>query len=113
MAVTGTLTATGDLFGLPGGILSPFLQWVITNGTGDVRTVSVSTNTAISIPTGSTLVAFIPPTGNANALTLKGIAGDTGIAISKTKPTLLSVDSAVTSCVLNAAGATAVQVICV
>lgn len=60
-------------------------------------------NNAITVPTGSKGVVIKPPTGNTQALVLKGINGDTGIAIAKVDPTSLGLDS-VSSFVINAAG---------
>lgn len=68
---------------------------------GGDNTITVPTST------GSTLagVTIVPPSGNTEALILKGVGGDTGIALHKTDPTSLGLDSGVTSFVLNAAGA--------
>jgi hypothetical protein len=38
-------------------------------------------------------VVIIPPTDNSGAITLKGVTGDTGIDLHKTKPTVLSLNS--------------------
>ena len=57
----------------------------------------------VTAPSGAKGVTIKPPTGNTQALTLKGISGDTGIAIHKTDPTSLGLDS-VTTFVVNAAG---------
>jgi hypothetical protein len=70
---------------------------------------AIGANTVINIPTGTTAITIVPPTANVNALTLKGVAGDTGIAISKTQPTEITIDPAQTTFVLNAAVATTVQ----
>lgn len=51
-------------------------------------------------------VWLIPPTGNATAVTLKGVTGDTGIALSLTCPTFVSFAVVPpTSFVLTAGGA--------
>lgn len=41
-------------------------------------------------PAGAYGCLIVPPTGNLQTLTLKGITGDTGIPISSSQPTLLS-----------------------
>lgn len=51
-------------------------------------------------------VVLIPPTGNGQALTLKGVALDTGLSISTVAPTVYSFSPAPpTSFVINAGGA--------
>jgi hypothetical protein len=57
----------------------------------------------VTAPSGAKGVTIKPPAGNTQALTLKGISGDTGIAIHKTDPTSLGLDS-VSTFVVNAAG---------
>ena len=65
----------------------------------------------VTFPTGFTLngVDIIPPSGNTTALTLKGIAGDTGIRLHNTVTTRVAIDSSVLSIVLNAASAMTVR----
>jgi hypothetical protein len=60
----------------------------------------------ITCPVGATLtgVTIVPPVGNTQTITLKGVTGDTGIALHKTDPTSLGLDSAVTSIGLTAGG---------
>jgi hypothetical protein len=65
------------------------------------NTITVPTVTGITVK-GATIV---PPSGNTSAITLKGIAGDTGIAISKTDPTSIAFETAPASFVLNAGAA--------
>jgi hypothetical protein len=64
----------------------------------------------ITIPTGGASVAvgciIRPPAGNVNVLTLKGVDGDTGVALHKTNPSYIGLD-AVVSFVLDAGAATA------
>ena len=47
----------------------------------------------ITVPSGSKAVTMKPPSGNAQTITLKGVSGDTGIALHKTDPTSLGLDS--------------------
>lgn len=69
---------------------------------------TVSTNTTITVPTGATFCriigpnALLPNPAYAGVLTLKGVAGDTGNAISAKYPTELVWDTAPASFVLNA-----------
>lgn len=71
------------------------------NGTApgdmDVMTLSAGNNTitvpniaAVAVAKGATI---IPPVGNVQTITLKGVAGDTGILLHKTDPTSISFDS--------------------
>jgi hypothetical protein len=55
----------------------------------------------VTPPTGAKSVTIVPPSGNVVALTLKGVAGDTGIALHKTDPTSIGLDGAATF-VINA-----------
>lgn len=75
-----------------------------SNATGpgviEKKTLAQGNNT-ITAPSGAKGVTFKPPTGNAQTITLKGVNGDTGIALHKTDPTSLGLDS-VSSFVLNA-----------
>lgn len=75
-------------------------------GQEDLVTLSSGNNT-ITPPsvTGITFVALtiIPPSANANLITLKGVNGDTGIPLHKTDPTSIGLDSSFTTLVLNAA----------
>lgn len=108
MATTATRTTilefTGDI------TLSPQQFSDVNNnsvGGSDVQNLSSGNNT-ITVPTGGTVacsVTIIPPPGNAVQITLKGIAGDTGIALHLTQTLTLSLASSVTSFVLNAASA--------
>lgn len=74
-------------------------------GSIEIRTLS-SGNTTITLPTGgSTVVSctIVPPSGNTTAITVRGVAGDTGIRIHNTDPTTIAFDSSVTSFVINTA----------
>lgn len=71
----------------------------------DVVTLAAGANT-ISAPSGGTTVSgltIIPPSGNTNVITLKGVDGDTGVALHLTDPTSIALPSTFTSLVLNAA----------
>jgi hypothetical protein len=45
----------------------------------------------------ATAVTIIPPVGNTNSLTLKGITGDTGIRLHNTDHTVLALDPSATA----------------
>jgi hypothetical protein len=71
-----------------------------------IHTLSAGDNT-ITVPTGGSTVkgaCILPPAGNAQAITLKGVGGDTGVALSKLDPTSLSFETAPANFILNAGG---------
>lgn len=71
----------------------------------ELKTLAIGANT-ITVPTAGTVptaVTIVPPGSNATAITLKGVAGDTGIRIHDTDPTTIALDDSVVSFVLNAA----------
>lgn len=74
-------------------------------GVVELKTLASGANT-ITVPTGGsvpTAVTIEPPAGNAVQLTLKGVAGDTGIALKLVDPTTIALAPAVVSFVINAA----------
>jgi len=108
MAVTSNLnyalTFTGDAetkdnFGIAENAVSPGQSQVVDLISGD--------NT-ITVPDGGGSIAvavlIIPPAANSVVLTLKGDAGDVGLAIGLTDPTSLALNT-VSSFILNAASA--------
>ena len=66
---------------------------------------------SITVPTGGatvpTAVTIIPPSGNATAITVKGVTGDTGLRVHNTDPFTISLHSSVTAVGLTAGGAIA------
>ncbi len=106
MAVTSTRTDTiaftGDVTGEE--IASAAIN-VSSPGQLQVITLSSGANT-ITVPnSGVQAVAcvIIPPATNIVAITLKGVTGDTGIRIHNTDPTVIAIDSSVTTFCLTAA----------
>jgi len=68
----------------------------------EIKNLASGANT-ITVPAVIPVCCIIkPPTGNVTAITLKGIAGDTGIRIHNTDPTEIALDPSVASFVLNA-----------
>lgn len=68
---------------------------VVAPGSVTLHTLSSGFNT-ITLPTGGSTpkaATIIPPDDNEETLTLKGVTGDTGIALSKTDPTSIAFDS--------------------
>ena len=102
-----TGTASGNQYVRPAALslASPVGQRQIVN-------LSSGANT-ITLPSGTRFVHIQPPAGNAQTITLKGVSGDTGVALHKTNWTALSLESGVTSLVLTAGGSvTAVEITC-
>lgn len=107
MAVTATRSITvvysGDVVGTQE---VPAADNAVSTGVVELKTLASGANT-ITVPTSGTAlptaVTIVPPVGNTVALTLKGVSGDTGIALHLTDPTSLSLKSTVVSFVLNAA----------
>jgi hypothetical protein len=70
----------------------------------EIKSLASGANT-ITVPTGGTVpkaVTIIPPTGNQDTLTLKGVTGDTGIALHLTDPFTISLATSVTTFVITA-----------
>jgi hypothetical protein len=76
-------------------------------GQNELKNLAAGAN-VITAPTGGATpvaVTIVPPAGNTAALTLKGVAGDTGVLLHLTDPCTLSLGAGVVSFVLNAAAA--------
>lgn len=113
MAVTGnrsiTVQFTGDItyaqvFAAAANATSP--------GENELQTLASGANT-ITPPTSTTKACLIiPPAGNAETITLKGVTGDTGVVLHKTDPTMISLNnSATTFCLTASASITGVRLI--
>tara|TARA_R110000868_G_scaffold395456_1_gene667128 strand:- start:4 stop:357 length:354 start_codon:yes stop_codon:yes gene_type:complete len=75
-------------------------------GSVTIHTLSAGANT-ITLPTGGSTVrgaTIIPPSGNTQTLTLKGVTGDTGVPLHKTDPCSISFESGSTTFCLTAGG---------
>lgn len=106
MAVAGTISVTGTLTGQPDGSRTVALGWTITAGLSAVTVGLSSGANTITVPTGCTLIELVPPATNTETVTYKGISGDTGTQISKTKPTIIAWETG-SSFVLTTSGAIA------
>lgn len=96
------LTFTGDHVASP--VISAAANAASPAGIQAPVTLASGANT-ITVPTGGTTptaVTIVKPAGNTVSLTLKGVTGDTGIALHKTDPDTISIDSTVTTFVLTA-----------
>lgn len=100
-----TINLTGDV--ISDKIYSA-AQNAVSPGSITIHALTSGNNT-ITVPsmTGVTVkgATIVPPAGNLETVTLKGIAGDTGIAISKTDPTSIAFETAPANFVLNVSAA--------
>lgn len=67
----------------------------VAPGAVSIYTLAAGFNT-ITLPTGGSTprgATIIPPDDNTETLTLKGVTGDTGIALHKTDPTVITFDT--------------------
>jgi hypothetical protein len=109
MAQTATMKLSLTLSGLPTGtdnVAPSEISFSAANGAREFKNLSSGDNT-ITLPTtpnAVTAVLIIPPSANTQAITLKGAGGDTGISLSKTKPTWIHLGTAPASFILNAGG---------
>lgn len=100
---TITIAYTGDVNGTE--TLAAAAN-AVTPGSVTIHTLSAGDNT-ITVPTGGSTVkgaTIVPPAGNAQQITLKGVGGDTGVPISKLDPTSIGFETAPVNFILNAAG---------
>ena len=89
-----TITMSGDI-NVPSMSFSAAAN-AVAPGDIDVFSLTAGANT-ITLPTGGSTpkgATIIPPPANVQTITLKGITGDTGIALHKTDPTSISFDTA-------------------
>lgn len=102
---TAVLHIEGGVTGRPGGGSGIDLTVDFTAAIGDRRNTDLANGAnTITVPTGSTMCVFVPPSTNTQTLTLKGISGDTGIAMAVNKPALIPLSS-VASFVITTNGA--------
>lgn len=120
MPAVGTVTIQGNVSNLPTGTMTigP-LTLTTANAVGENLLIALSSGAnTIALPTGTTVVFILGPNASvpqpnpnyAGVLTLKGVSGDTGIAIANDTPTMLSFDSSPANIVINASVATSIQV---
>lgn len=108
MAASGTISIQGTITGLPTGTKTYAGSIPCASAVGEIHDlILASGDNTITVPTGATAVLIQPPATNAVALKLKGDAADVGVKISKTLPTLLSLDQTQATFIVNAASITA------
>lgn len=101
-----TLQYSGDIVATE--VISA-LSNIVSPGQTQLVALAIGTNT-ITVPNIGTAVAtactILPVAGNLNVITLKGVTGDTGIALHLTDPTTIALASTVVTFVLSTATAT-------
>jgi hypothetical protein len=101
------VTISGIKTALPSGIkqIGPLIGYNPTpiGVTQDLTTVSG--NNTVTVPVGALGVIIIPPAGNTIQITLKGVAGDTGVSLNLTDPSKISLNPGQATFVLNVGGA--------
>jgi hypothetical protein len=110
MAVNAARTIT---INLTGDVISDKIysaaQNAVSPGAISIIDLQAGNNTiTLPISVGMTVKAatIIPPSGNLQTITLKGIAGDTGIALNKTDPTSIAFDTPAPANFILVAGGT-------
>lgn len=90
--MAGSVTISGTISTVPPGSaeIDATLTPTPSNLIEILNLVLASGANTIAVPTWATSVLIEPSSANVEGLTLKGVTGDTGIAISPTQPTLLS-----------------------
>jgi hypothetical protein len=111
MSVTSSRTVQIQFNGdVTVGVITSALDNVVSPGIETTQSLVLGANT-ITAPVIASLVVtgllIIPPSGNTNLITLKGVTGDVGIPLHLTDPTSLALDTSFVSLVLNAAAAIA------
>ena len=104
--MSGTITISGDITGGAAGTKKVNVSFVSSTATAVItETVLQSGANTITIPANSSGVVVKLPSTNTAITTLKGVTGDTGIALGKTGSFMLTWDSTAVpaSFVLNSA----------
>ena len=89
VTTTTTVTLSGDGFG-GSPLFTESIQNLSGNAPGSVALSNGFTSISALAPASSLGVVIVPPPGNTVALTLKGVTGDTGIAIDPAHSTRLN-----------------------
>lgn len=98
---TITITYTGDVTGTE--TVSAATN-AASPGSVTIHTLSAGANTITPPSTTTTCAVIVPPTGNVQTLTLKGVTGDTGVPLSLTDPTSIALPATPGTFVLTAGG---------
>lgn len=101
---TTNLTISGTITSQVSGSHTINITVTTANGLTDAVNLSSGFNTVAS-PSWAVGCIFIPPAGNAQTLTLKGVTGDTGIPLHLTRPQWINLASAGADIGITAGGA--------
>lgn len=104
---TARLKVKGSVDGLAegAGFYLDLDEIVLTTPTPDYAKVDLANgDNTFTTPSGATVMVFVPGTGTATQLKLKGAGGDTGIEIHLTRPQVLCLDTDETTVIINADG---------
>jgi hypothetical protein len=105
--VGAVVSINGTVTGAPGGEVGFGANVVNATSVAQVTQVTLASGAnTIGVPSGAVGCFFVPYAGNVQALTLKGVSGDTGVGLHPTNPAVLSFASGVTSFVITAGGVT-------
>lgn len=107
MAATASVTITGSVAGGPSGSKTMSIP-VISSATSTdaLGVVALSSGfNSVTVPSNTTGVVIVPPAGNTQTITLKGVTGDTGIPLHVTNATLLTLPSSSTTLGVTVGGA--------
>lgn len=101
------IQSVGPLITTAGESLTINTQWTVTSPLGLITSSSiVAGDTTITVPsTSATAVIIVPGSTAPTTAKLKGIAGDTGVALSVTNPAVISL-ATVSSFVITTTGST-------
>lgn len=100
-----SVAVSGDGMGLPASpIVPPSFPFTNNGGTsgGEAPLVLSTGNNTVNVPAGHRGVMLIPPAGSVVTLTLKGIAGDTGVSVDPVLGLVWFFPAGTASFVLNA-----------
>lgn len=103
--ITVTLQGDGVI-----SLISPSLD-PNTSSPYEVLTVTLTDGpTTITPPSSAKYAMIVPPVNGANTKTLKGVSGDTGIPLSLSNPSFISLASSPSSFVITANGSEVIQI---
>lgn len=109
----GSTSLRGSITGLGIGdvaVQPSDIQTAAPIGTRTLQALAIGNNT-ITIPSGTTTVILIPPSGNTATLILKGVNADTGFRLHNTNWQAIHPDSSVASIVINSTAVLNLEVV--
>src|SRR3990167_8626299 len=91
MSRTARVRVEASVQGLPGGSGGVSLDFTVEDAQHkrELKTLASGANTITVPDTDCSVCIFVPPTTNTQTITLKGVTGDTGIALDPVLPALI------------------------